>query len=234
MKKPIDLHLKQPLELSKTMEMINKAKELGYSAIALTVDENTIPHKIRADIDVASRLNIEKASQRNLHDKLSQYRRKFEIIAVKCSTKEVARLAAKDHRVDILMFPGDPFNRRNVWLDYRERSLASNSTCSYEISSIDLLKNGVLRSTRLLNIIKKEVINAKKGKIPVVLSSGASSLLEMREPKALTALMSLIDVSEEDAQSMITLNPQKIIETNREKLGPDFIEPGVRRINYAG
>jgi RNase P/RNase MRP subunit p30 len=230
MKNFIDLHLKQPQDIAEAEKMVSLAKELGYSAVALAVDEKTKPYKIQTEIDVITRINLENRTQKQLLEKLNDYRKKFEIIAVKCHIKEVARQAAKDHRVDILMFPGDPSQRRNVWLDYREASLASDSTCSYEISSIDLLKNGVFRSTRLLNIMKRETLNAKKGKIPVVLTSGASNIMEMREPKALTALLNLIDVSEEEAQTMITLNPQKIIQTNRMKLGIDFIETGVRRI----
>ncbi|MBN1682387.1 hypothetical protein JW865_02405 [Candidatus Bathyarchaeota archaeon] len=229
MNKYIDLHLKQPIDVFEAKQMVDLAEILGYSGVALAVDNNSKIFKIESKIDIITRLNLSCTTQKQLLDSLNKYRKKFEIISVQSLTKEVARQAAKDHRVDILTFPRDPLLRKNVWLDYRVASLAGDSTCSYEINFFDLINKKILANS-VLNIIKKEVLNAKKRKIPIILASGASEALEMREPKALTSILNLIDVSEEEAKKMITINPANIIKLNRMKLSSKFVQPGVRRV----
>ena len=56
------------------------------------------------NIDFVSRTNLYPENPKELLRELRTYRRKFEIIAVRCNTKEIARQAAKDRRVDIIQF----------------------------------------------------------------------------------------------------------------------------------
>ena len=56
-------------------------------------------------LDLASRVDLRPRSQNELVGLLRRLRRRFEIICVLCESKEVARQAAKDRRVDLLNFP---------------------------------------------------------------------------------------------------------------------------------
>jgi ribonuclease P/MRP protein subunit RPP1 len=81
--------------------------------------------------------------------------------------------------------------------------------------------------SRLLPILRREVENARRYDVPVVLSSGAIDPLLMRGPRDLAALMGLID-KEVDWLDAVSTNPWKIVERNREKLSTGFVVPGVK------
>ena len=99
MKQFIDLHLRVPLkDLSKTQKMIWKASELGYKKVSIPFPPHTSKEQInqtkqictKIKIDFVPRVNFFPKNSNELLNNLRHYRRKFEIIAVRCQTKDVA------------------------------------------------------------------------------------------------------------------------------------------------
>ncbi|MDP2899421.1 MAG: RNase P subunit p30 family protein [Candidatus Bathyarchaeota archaeon] len=210
----VDLHLR-PSTPEQAQEMTNLAIELGYRHVALTKQANGIDGRIT----VATRVDIEARRSGELLDALKRSRRRFTIISVKCLSKEVARMAARDDRVDLLQFPDDPAQRKQNWLDHHEAALTEGTGRAYEINASDLIATSPTRLAKAINMIKRDLAVATRHDIPVVLSSGAATPLAMREPRALTALASLLDIDEEYASDMISTIPEAILERNRDKLG---------------
>lgn len=236
MRKFIDLHLKQPDEGRDELEpMLRLAAEMGYSGVA--VSSGKAPSKTirnmchELDLELINRINLSPRSARDLTATLRRVRRRFEIVAVNCNSKAVARQAAKDHRVDLLVFSASLSTRSKVWFDRQEAVLASGANCAYEINASDLLGQIPTVSARILSIIRREVENANKHEIPVVVSSGADSRLLMREPRGLAALLDPVGVGDEEGLDMISSIPWRIVEANREKLNSGFVLPGVKVVN---
>jgi RNase P/RNase MRP subunit p30 len=50
----------------------------------------------------------------------------------------------------------------------------------------------------------------------------------MREPRAIASITSLLDLPEDKGLDAVSVIPTKILERNREKLGPGFVSPGVK------
>ena len=213
MRKYIDLHLR-PSTPDKGREMLTVASELGYKQVASTIRATVIDSRIT----VATRLDLEAKRSRELLDALSKSRRRYDIIAVKCFTKEVARQAAKDDRVDILKFPDDPTLRKRNWLDYHEAELVEGTERAYEVDACDLIANSPTHLAKVINQIKRDLAVAVKHDINIILSSGASNPLAIREPRALTALASLLDIEEDYAADMISTIPEAILKRNRVRL----------------
>ncbi|RLI18608.1 hypothetical protein DRO44_00670, partial [Candidatus Bathyarchaeota archaeon] len=103
-----DLHLCPNLNNERqTARMIRKAAALGYRLIAIPVPLSFTEKKVRwlrnlceeVGIEFASRIDLKPRTPRELIVNLRRLRRRFEIIAVLCETKQVARQAAKDRRV---------------------------------------------------------------------------------------------------------------------------------------
>jgi RNase P/RNase MRP subunit p30 len=174
--------------------MLTLASELGYRQVASTIQATGINSRIT----VATRLDLEAKK--------------------KCLTKEVARQAAKDDRVDIIKFPGDPTLRKHNWLDHHEAELVEGTGHAYEVDAYDLIANNPTHLAKVINQIKRDLAVATKHDIPIVLSSGASTLLTIREPRALTALASLLDIEEDYAADMISTIPETILRRNRVKI----------------
>jgi ribonuclease P/MRP protein subunit RPP1 len=206
----------------KTAEMLSHANHLGYSAVGYGGDTPS-----DAPIDVISRLDIAPRSQQDLQRMLKGNRRKHEVISVLCLSKGVARQAAKNPRVDLLRFPRCP-SRRTVWLDRQQASLAGEGGCQFEVVASDLLTQDPEKLGYVIKQLKKEVLNARRYDVPVVLSSGADSVHGMRAPRSLAALMSLIGLGEEESLDLVSVNPSTLVERNRDKLSASYVSPGVR------
>ena len=232
-----DLHLrpnlKDPEQVTRT---IQKALELGYRLIAISLPSNFPEEKIQQlrkicnenKVDFASRVDLRPQTSKALINSLRKLRRRFEIISVMCESKHVARQAAKDRRVDLLNFPSTSLRRR--FFDKAEAKLASKSLASFEIDIKPLIiLEGSIR-IRLLSSLRGEVAIAQAFHIPIVISSGATSERLLRKPRELVALTSLFDLDKTSAVEAVSRNPLAIIRRNREKLGSSFVAPGIRII----
>ncbi|PVX27757.1 MAG: hypothetical protein CW716_00705 [Candidatus Bathyarchaeum sp.] len=156
---------------------------------------------------------------------LRRYRRKFEVIAVRCDTKDVARQAAKDRRVDLLQFSVTSLRKR--FFDEAEAELASQALASLEIELAPMLQLTSFSRVRLISRIRKEVATATRFKVPVTVSSGATDELLMRGAHDYAALTTLFDMQLPSALGALSDNPWSIVEQNRKKLSPDYVAPGI-------
>jgi ribonuclease P/MRP protein subunit RPP1 len=216
--------------------MIDKAAQLGYSLIAMLFPPNMTQEEFKqiqttckeAKLDLATRIDLKPRTPNDLTYNLRKFRRKFEIIAVLCESKNVARQAAKDHRVDLLSFPSTDFRQR--FFDMAEAELASASQASLEIDTKPLLTlEGPARS-RLLASLRKEVTVARGFKVPIIISSGTSNEMLMRKPQEQAMLAQLFDLDRECALDAVSRNPTAIVSRNRQKLSSKFIAPGIRLV----
>ncbi|MCX6649283.1 MAG: hypothetical protein NTV61_07840 [Candidatus Bathyarchaeota archaeon] len=208
----VDLHLR-PSTPEQAREMAQLASQLGYKHIATTK-----PITDSGGIVAATRIDIDAKRGRELQDALKRNRRRYDVVAVRCLSKEVARMVAKDDRVDILLFPDDPAQRKQNWLDHHEAGLIDGTGRAYEINASEFLATSPTRLSKVITMIKRDLAVASRHDIPVVLSSGASTPLAMREPKALTALATLLDIDEDYAADMASSIPEAILERNHAKL----------------
>jgi ribonuclease P/MRP protein subunit RPP1 len=228
MRKFLDLNIR-PLKKELRRSMLELAADLGYKGVGLTTEKPPERGEIYPELDLVSRVNLRPSNVNDLMNCLRRIRRKYVIIAVECHSKNVARQAAKDNRVDILNFPVGISARRRVRFDRQEASLAGGANCVYEVNVSDLLGVGPLILSRLLSMFRKEVENAKRYDVPVIVSSGADEPLMMREPRSLAAVLSLLGLDEKESLDAVSTTPWGMAEGNREKLGPGFVMPGVRR-----
>lgn len=232
-----DLHLNANINDKKqTLELITKAAKLGYKLVATPFPPNCTQEQIKQvhdtctenGIDSATRVDLKPNTPNELMRNLRKLRRKFEIIAVICYNKNVARQAAKDHRVDLLNFPS--IDHRNRFFDMAEAELASNSSVSLEIDTEPLLILEGSSRTRLLSCLRKEAIIADSFNVPVIISSGTTRPELLRRPQDSTALAHLFDMDRQTALNAASTNALTLVKRNRQKLNPNFVAPGIRII----
>jgi RNase P/RNase MRP subunit p30 len=235
MKQFADLHLRIPIDnLPQAEKMICKALELGYDLVGIPfpsyVNREKISEieKICKDIglDFATRVNLSPRNSNQLLHDLRKIRRKFEIVAVRCLTKDTARHAAKDRRVDLLQF--SVTNMRQRFFDEQEAELASQALSSLEIELSPLLQLTRFSRVRLLSILRREAATAERVKVPIILSSGATEAQLMRGAYDYASLGTLFDLTLASSFRALSENPVAMVERNREKLNPDFVAPGIR------
>jgi RNase P/RNase MRP subunit p30 len=234
MKRFADLHLRVSLKNpSKAESMIQKASELGYNLVGIPLPPHITKEQISqlrhicsdAKLDFVTRVNFSPRTPNELLQSLRRFRRKFEIVAVRCHTKNVARQAAKDRRVDLLHFSAT--NLRKRFFDEAEAELASQALSSLEIELAPMLQLTSFSRVRLLSSLRREVATAERFKVPITLSSGATDELFMRGPRDYVALTTLFDLPMSSALKALSENPWVTVERNRKKLGSDYVAPGI-------
>lgn len=235
MRKFVDLHLCAPInDLKQVERMVNLSAELGYHMVGIPLPPNISQERIRqineicnkARVEFVTRVDLMPKTSGELLNNLGHLRRKFEIVSVACASKNVARQAAKDRRVDLLSpcltFPCKRF------FDYAEAELASKKMVSFEIDMALILSSTGFPRIRLLSSLRKEAAVARKFDIPITISSGASDENLLRSPHDYLALATLFDLSESYALQVLSEHPLSIVKRNRAKLSPYYVAPGVR------
>jgi len=235
MRKFVDLHLRAPIKDPDQVErMVRKSSELGYRLVGLILPPNVTRDQIsqlqnicnNAKVDLVTRVDLSPKTPRELLRDLRRFRRKFEVISVKCASKGVARQAAKDRRVDLLLFPATDLRRR--FFDRAEAELASKALSSLEIELAPLLSLTGFSRIRLLSRLRSEVAIAERFKVPVTISTGATNEYLLRGPHDYAAFTTLFDMSVSAALRALSEDPLAIVERNREKLSPNYVAPGIR------
>ncbi len=116
-----DLHLCPDLGDDEQVEnMIKKSSQLGYHLIGIRLPKtfptertNHIRRVCKEEkIEFVSRIDLAPKTSKELIRSIRKIRRRFEIVSVICQSKNVARQAAKDRRVDLLNFPSIAPRRR--------------------------------------------------------------------------------------------------------------------------
>jgi RNase P/RNase MRP subunit p30 len=233
MRKFIDLNIKNPGNQEDLKEMMRLASKMGFEVIGISsedpITQDLKNHAKTIGINIASRIDLKPEKPKDLTKALRKTRRRFDIVAVKCNSKAILRQAAKDQRIDILNFKlHDRKNR--IGFDHQGASLAAKSNCVYEYIFDEIIRSTSFDQVQTIFNMRKDFLNASREGVPIIVTSGASKCLQMREPRALASLTSLIGMSETKGLDTVSMQPQRILDRNREKLNSGYIQPGVMEI----
>jgi ribonuclease P/MRP protein subunit RPP1 len=229
-----DLHLRiNPKDQQTAQRLIAKAARMGYRYVSIPftseVQENQVAALkatcTQAGLDFVLRADFKPRTQEDLMHFLRKFRRKLEVICIVCDSKEIARQAAKDRRVDLLSFPSLDYYKR--FFDRAEAELACNSLAGLEVDAKSLLVLEGPPRVRLLSSLRREVAIAREFHVPIVVSSGVGEEQLMRTPRDMASLAYLFGLNEEEALQAVSANPVGIVLRNREKLSSRFIAPGI-------
>ncbi len=161
----------------------------------------------QAGLDFVLRADFKPRTQEDLMRFLRKFRRQFEVICIICDSKEIARQAAKDRRVDLLSFPSLDYHKR--FFDRAEAELASCSLAGLEVDVKSLLVMEGPAAVRLLSSLRREVAIALEFHVPVVVSSGVGEENLMRMPRDLASLAYLFGLDEAQALDAVSTNPSR-------------------------
>lgn len=204
----IDFNIK-PTNYSKDslLEFINMALHLGYKALVIETSSNEEAELIKSlsgkRVKLYTRHTISAHSPNELK-KASRKIRWADLIIAECFNQETARIATKLNNVHAILTPLEKLsliNERQInAMRMKERPL--------EIKFMDIFYTQNLQNT--IRLITKYLISASS-KIPIIISSGAKEPLEMRSPRDMIALFSILGINQEKTLDMISKNPYTLL-----------------------
>ena len=202
MRKLVDLKIRysNSNEFSKLLLWL---KKFGYYVIAVEgLKEKPLQVK---GIRILKRITIEATSEGEAKRKLRGIKQRYDIVALKPKSYGVARLAARDGRVDLI--PIDENTLRYV--DLSEIRLLEKSRGAFELVLSTIYLNRY--NTRFIKALQSKLMLLTRYDVPLVVTSGASNVYELWHPKHVIGLLMLYGVSEYKALDTISFTPNTII-----------------------
>jgi len=225
----VDLHIIPRIDDESSYTMTAQLLSVsGYNAVGLTIPTGLLRDKLdilrtrfqESGVEVFLRADLTCSRREELLKLLRRYRPSFDIIAVRCTNHNLALVAARDRRVDLIFF--DPA-KRNVWLD---DSIANVSNAPLELNMSTLLEMGNLIITKFM----KDVRIAQRHNLDVILSSGSTSPYFIRAPIQLMAVAEILGLSKQEAIKSVSTIPSGIVRRNVERRSRNYVEDGVKII----
>lgn len=231
MKKFADVYLNIPDK----EKMVKFVRELNFQTVAVCISESSQPKDLdklgeQYGVKIVRRVNLKPSTVPELMRELNKWRLNSELIGVECVSATIARQAAKDHRVDLLSFPVQSLR----FFDNAEAELASKANAALEVIFNSIVRLESRAIPKAIGMLRRNIATARKYGIPIVGSSGASNLLEMRAARDMAAFFQLLGLSVEESLNAFSRNPLAIIERNQIKLSGEYVGVGVRIIKKGG
>jgi RNase P/RNase MRP subunit p30 len=224
-----DLHiLPHPEDLPTCRRIAEILSVAGYSTIGLTVPTGLFRDKVAAlrqvfsdnGLEVVLRVDLGSRSREELLRSLRRFRSAYDVIAVKCLSEHVARVACRDRRVDLVFF--DLENPRIRF----SHALANLLRGAIEVNLMSAVLHNIKGS--VYGAISKTFSIAQEHDVKVVLSNGTDKPEAIRSPIQVAALATTLGLSQRAALDGIGSTPMSIVAENVERHGREYIEEGVR------
>ena len=231
-----DLHIHSAFSSGESTleEIVKTAKEFGYKGIGfisypLKKEEEDL---LKAEINrVSKEYNFEiyigfEATNKMELKKLLNRRRELDLLLVRGGTNFMNRIAVENRGVDILTHPD--YERKDCGINHVLARLAKENEVAIEINFREVLNSeGLVRKNVLANHM--EIIRLyKKFKFPLIVSSGALSHWQIKDPKVLISYLVTLGLEMKEAKEALSVTPRKIIERAKEWKSDKWIMPGVK------
>ena len=209
--------------------MAESLRMVGYRSVALTIPTAILNECSRTlkecfaqvGLETVSRIDLTCSNRYELLKLLRRFRNQYDVVSVKCTNQNVAAIACRDRRVDVVFF--DPNNRKMKFT----HTLARLLNGALELNLSFLLDR---ESSDALNKAMRQMDVAREHRVKVVLSSGCTSPKMVRSPMQLRAIGVTLGLSEAQSAEAVSSVPSSIIESNLERRSPLYIEEGVRLV----
>ncbi|HDM36291.1 MAG TPA: hypothetical protein ENG09_03430 [Candidatus Syntrophoarchaeum butanivorans] len=149
-------------------------------------------------------VEIRASSPRELVRLIGKFRPMVDLLAVHGGDEVIDRLALGDPRVDLLSHPGR--------MNHIMMRLGSKKGVALELNLFDIIHGRGKRRTRSLFMMRENVRLARKYRMQVVVTSGASSIYDIRAPREIISLSKLLGMNQEEAKDALSVTPRHLLD----------------------
>jgi len=190
--------------VSSKQRFLELASKLGFSVLFATNGGEKAE-----GIEVFSRRDLEGENLSQIKKRLSEERKKADLVAVPCMNREVATWAARNPDVDIIYFPSLEHYK---YLDNSLVKLSYEGRTAVELSLSPLFeKEGAKRVQAFSTLRKAVTVLLEKGAV-FFITREPKTEYELRSPRSLIAVARLLGIPREAAVRAISFYPSIILE----------------------
>ncbi len=214
--------------------LVERAERLGFDGIAVSdyvaeADDIDATAEAIAEVDTALDVHLgaklRPEDPEEMKDMLRRFRDRVEVVVVHGGDAGVNRAATEDTRVDVLAHPER--GRTDPGLDHVMVKQAAENTVAIQIALSQLLETyGKVRS-HVLSHMRRNIRLCTHFDAPVIASSAAQSVWQLRAPRELAAVPRILGLGVEDGFDTVSTVPRRIVERAEQVTSEEFVRPGV-------
>ena len=205
-------------------KLIMEAKRLGYSGVAVVKHSDEYDEDARDDLkrlkqefekpgfQVRSAVELAVKSPEDLKRKTKKFRGKADVLIVRGGDLKVNRAACEDPRIDILSKPYK--GCRDGGINHVLARKAAENEVAIELNLKYLLKTGLRHRYKVFNQFRSIIKLQRKFNFPVIITSDATSIYDLRTPQDITALSQCFQMTANEVEQALSETPQRIIKRN--------------------
>lgn len=231
-----DLHLHSEFSEGKSSveDFAKRAKILGFKGICFAVyytDRKQVDRLKKRAVEASKKIGIDifiglEATTFEELKKLVNIRRDYDILLVRGTNLDLNRKAVQTKEVDILTHP--EYNRKDSGLNHVMAKLAAKHKVAIEINFREILLSSKNTRSHIMHHIQNNVKLCKKYKTPIIISSGAVSHWQLKDPKVLMSMGCLLGLKLSEAKDALTKTPENMIKMIKKRQDKRWIRPGVK------
>jgi len=196
-------------------ELLSVAKRYGYAGIAITNHDEVVVQEQKESNAVFYGVEIKANSVSDLKRKIKLHWGKVPLLAVHGGKDKINRAAVENPKVDILAHPCGEKGEGGL-NHVLVRYAAENGV------AIDFNMNAIIHSrrgerARTLGKMREILKLVRKYNAPVILTSHARSIYDLRAPREMIALAALFGMSKEEATGALCDIPRSVLEKRWKK-----------------
>jgi ribonuclease P/MRP protein subunit RPP1 len=212
-------------------QIIEFAEMFGFEGIVIC-DKPEVLNQLKEAIKVAepkikvyAGVRIEAKDPQEMRNLVNKYREEAAVVIVVGGDYDINRAACENPKVDILSHPEK--GRIDSGLDEASIKFAANNNVAIEINFGEILHAYRKSRSFVLSHIAKNVMLCNEFGAHLIVSSGAKSKWDMRDPRELVAVGTVLGMELNKAFDSMSTVPEQIIEKNKAKLEGKIITEGV-------
>jgi len=181
---------------------------------------------VKCNVKILLGIEIKAKTVSDLANKVNKFRDSADIIIVSGGDLDINRAACENPKVDILAHP--EYMRKDSGLDHVMVAAAAKNNVAIELNFRSYLHSfGRIRS-HILSRMQRNVILCRKFKAPLIVTSGAQTIHDMRAGRELATLAYLCGMEITEALECVSTTPEFLVNRVNEIKSKGFVMPGVR------
>lgn len=202
-------------------EAIDYKDDLIQETVDFVKDPN--PNK---KLEIGFGIGLSPKNQNELYKLSKKYRDKSKFIAVLGGDLGINRAACENRQIDILSRPYR--NNRSCGINQVLAKEAVRNDVAIELCFNDILSSYLSYRAKIMGHFREIIKLHNKFDFPLIITSGASSILDIRSPRDILAVFKYLGISEDQFINCIQNYQEKIIDFNNER--ENMIVLGVKKI----
>jgi len=180
-------------------------------------------NKIGLDFGV----EIRPKNQNDLHKISRKFRNKTNLISCLGGDLGINRAACENRRIDVLSRPY--FKQRSSGINHVLAKEAFENNVAIELCLNDILSSYLSYRAKIMAHFREIIKLHQKFKFPLIITSGSSSVWDIRSPKDILAIFKSLGLSQDELSKCLSNYPKDVVEFNKER--ENMIILGVKKID---